>query len=123
MSVCGEGYTTMSVCGEGYTTMSVCGEGYTTMSVSGKAVTMMMGCYGIGVTRVVAAAIEQNYDERGIIALEYLSPNWKICPTSIPRLITNLPLPSGEASPATALRKSAASNLKSTTTNPLALKT
>jgi prolyl-tRNA synthetase len=28
---------------------------------SGKAVTMMMGCYGIGVTRVVAAAIEQNY--------------------------------------------------------------
>jgi prolyl-tRNA synthetase len=26
-----------------------------------------MGCYGIGVTRVVASAIEQNYDERGII--------------------------------------------------------
>ena len=28
---------------------------------------MEMGCYGIGVTRVVAAAIEQNYDDKGII--------------------------------------------------------
>ena len=28
---------------------------------------MIMGCYGIGVTRIVAAAIEQNHDERGII--------------------------------------------------------
>ena len=34
---------------------------------SGKDVTLLMGCYGIGVTRVVAAAIEQNHDERGII--------------------------------------------------------
>jgi prolyl-tRNA synthetase len=34
---------------------------------SGKAVVMTMGCYGIGVSRVVAAAIEQNNDERGII--------------------------------------------------------
>ena len=33
----------------------------------GQSVTMFMGCYGIGVTRVVAAAIEQNHDERGII--------------------------------------------------------
>ncbi len=33
----------------------------------GKAVPMSMGCYGIGVTRVVAAAIEQNHDDRGII--------------------------------------------------------
>ncbi|KAA6185798.1 proline--tRNA ligase [Thiohalocapsa marina] len=33
---------------------------------SGKAVTMTMGCYGIGVSRVVAAAIEQHHDERGI---------------------------------------------------------
>ena len=30
-------------------------------------VTLLMGCYGIGVTRIVAAAIEQNHDERGII--------------------------------------------------------
>jgi prolyl-tRNA synthetase len=33
---------------------------------SGKAVTMTMGCYGIGVSRVVAAAIEQHHDDRGI---------------------------------------------------------
>ncbi len=33
----------------------------------GKSVPMAMGCYGIGVTRVIAAAIEQNHDERGII--------------------------------------------------------
>ncbi|TXR53767.1 proline--tRNA ligase [Reinekea thalattae] len=33
---------------------------------AGKASTMLMGCYGIGVTRIVAAAIEQNFDENGI---------------------------------------------------------
>ena len=33
----------------------------------GKAHAMPMGCYGIGVTRIVAAAIEQNHDDRGII--------------------------------------------------------
>jgi prolyl-tRNA synthetase len=33
---------------------------------NGKASTMIMGCYGIGVSRVVAAAIEQNYDAHGI---------------------------------------------------------
>jgi len=40
----------------------------------GKAVTMFMGCYGIGVTRVVAAAIEQNNDANGIIWPEPLAP-------------------------------------------------
>jgi len=39
----------------------------TILDESGKAVTPLMGCYGIGITRVVAAAIEQNNDERGII--------------------------------------------------------
>jgi len=39
----------------------------TVLDEQGQAVTMFMGCYGIGVTRVVAAAIEQNHDERGII--------------------------------------------------------
>lgn len=34
---------------------------------NGKPVTLEMGCYGIGVSRVVAAAIEQNNDEKGII--------------------------------------------------------
>ncbi|MFP6776074.1 MAG: proline--tRNA ligase [PS1 clade bacterium] len=40
----------------------------------GKAVIMSMGCYGIGVTRVVAAAIEQNFDDRGIIFPESIAP-------------------------------------------------
>ena len=37
------------------------------LNENGKEQTMIMGCYGIGVTRVVAAAIEQNYDDNGII--------------------------------------------------------
>jgi prolyl-tRNA synthetase len=41
---------------------------------SGKAVTMTMGCYGIGVSRVVAAAIEQHHDDRGIIWPAALAP-------------------------------------------------
>ena len=43
-------------------------------SESGKAVAMTMGCYGIGVSRVVAAAIEQNHDARGIIWPEAIAP-------------------------------------------------
>ncbi len=41
---------------------------------NGKSKPMYMGCYGIGVTRVVAAAIEQNHDERGIIWPESIAP-------------------------------------------------
>ncbi|MDF2180885.1 proline--tRNA ligase [Neptuniibacter sp. CAU 1671] len=41
---------------------------------NGKTVVMDMGCYGIGVTRVVAAAIEQNHDEGGIIWPESIAP-------------------------------------------------
>ncbi len=40
----------------------------------GKAVVMTMGCYGIGVSRVVASAIEQNHDDRGIIWPEAIAP-------------------------------------------------
>jgi prolyl-tRNA synthetase len=40
----------------------------------GKAVTMFMGCYGIGVTRIVAAAIEQSHDDNGIIWPEAIAP-------------------------------------------------
>jgi prolyl-tRNA synthetase len=40
----------------------------------GKAVTLYMGCYGIGVTRVVAAAIEQNHDANGIRWPEAIAP-------------------------------------------------
>ncbi|MBN7798561.1 proline--tRNA ligase [Parahaliea mediterranea] len=38
----------------------------TVLDENGKSVTMAMGCYGIGVSRIVAAAIEQNHDDRGI---------------------------------------------------------
>ncbi len=40
----------------------------------GKPITVTMGCYGIGITRVVAAAIEQNYDQSGIIWPMSLAP-------------------------------------------------
>ena len=40
----------------------------------GGSATPLMGCYGIGVTRVVAAAIEQNHDERGIIWPQAIAP-------------------------------------------------
>jgi prolyl-tRNA synthetase len=40
----------------------------------GKEQFMIMGCYGIGVSRVVASAIEQNHDERGIIWPEAIAP-------------------------------------------------
>ncbi len=43
----------------------------------GKPLTMLMGCYGIGVTRIVAAAIEQNHDDKGIIWPEPLAP-WRV---------------------------------------------
>lgn len=41
---------------------------------NGKSQIMEMGCYGIGVTRVVAAAIEQNHDDRGIIWTPAMAP-------------------------------------------------
>ncbi|MEH8057604.1 proline--tRNA ligase [Gallibacterium anatis] len=46
----------------------------TVQGEDGKPQTMMMGCYGIGITRVVAAAIEQSHDERGIIWSDALAP-------------------------------------------------
>ncbi len=48
--------------------------GATVLDEQGKSVAMRMGCYGIGVTRVVAAAIEQNNDERGIVWPEPIAP-------------------------------------------------
>src|SRR6266511_3445465 len=41
---------------------------------SGKSRIMEMGCYGIGVSRIVAAAIEQNHDERGIVFPRPIAP-------------------------------------------------
>lgn len=46
----------------------------TVLDEHGKKVTVIMGCYGIGVSRIVAAAIEQNHDERGIIWQNSMAP-------------------------------------------------
>ncbi|MFK7892777.1 MAG: proline--tRNA ligase [Granulosicoccus sp.] len=51
---------------------------------NGKPVTLMMGCYGIGVTRIVAAAIEQNNDQYGIIWPAAIAPfEAVICPVNM----------------------------------------
>ena len=46
----------------------------TVLNEGGKSTVMEMGCYGIGVSRVVAAAIEQNYDDAGIIWPDAIAP-------------------------------------------------
>ena len=46
----------------------------TVLNENGKDQTMIMGCYGIGVTRVVASAIEQNHDDKGIIWPSSIAP-------------------------------------------------
>jgi len=55
--------------------------GATVLDDAGKAQVMQMGCYGIGVSRIVAAAIEQNHDDAGIIWPEPMAP-WRVavCP-------------------------------------------
>jgi prolyl-tRNA synthetase len=46
----------------------------TVLDENGRDTPMVMGCYGIGVSRVVAAAIEQNHDDKGIVWPEPLAP-------------------------------------------------
>ncbi len=46
----------------------------TVLNENGKATTTTMGCYGIGVSRIVAAAIEQNHDDQGIIWPNNIAP-------------------------------------------------
>jgi len=46
----------------------------TVLDENGKTVIMDMGCYGIGVSRIVAASIEQNHDEKGIIWPDSIAP-------------------------------------------------
>ena len=48
--------------------------GATFLDTAGQPQIMEMGCYGIGITRIVAAAIEQNHDERGIVWPDPLAP-------------------------------------------------
>ena len=53
----------------------------TFLDENGKPQPLVMGCYGIGVTRILGAAIEQNYDEKGIIWSEAIAPfTVVICP-------------------------------------------
>jgi len=47
------------------------------LDAKGKMIPMHMGCYGIGVTRIVAAAIEQNHDDKGIIWPDSIAP-WSL---------------------------------------------
>jgi len=55
----------------------------TFLDVNGKPQFMEMGCYGIGITRLPAAAIEQNHDDKGIIWPDALAPfTVVICPIS-----------------------------------------
>lgn len=49
----------------------------TVLDANGKAQVMYMGCYGIGVSRIVAAAIEQNFDANGIRWPEAMAP-WQV---------------------------------------------
>lgn len=58
----------------------------TFLDANGKPQFMEMGCYGIGITRLPAAAIEQNHDERGIIWPDALAPfTLVICPIGADR--------------------------------------
>ena len=51
--------------------------GCTVLDANGKATHPLMGCYGIGVSRIVAAAIEQNHDAAGIIWPAAMAP-WQV---------------------------------------------
>jgi len=56
----------------------------TVLNENGKAVIMEMGCYGIGVSRIVASAIEQNHDDKGIIWPASIAPfQVVICPMNM----------------------------------------
>ena len=56
----------------------------TVINQAGKNQTMLMGCYGIGVSRIVAAAIEQSHDDKGIIWSEALAPfQIALCPMNM----------------------------------------
>jgi len=49
----------------------------TVLDATGKAAVPAMGCYGVGVSRIVAAAIEQNHDDNGIIWPDAMAP-WQV---------------------------------------------
>jgi prolyl-tRNA synthetase len=58
----------------------------TYLDENGKPQLMVMGCYGIGVTRILGAAIEQNHDERGIVWPDAIAPfTVVLCPIGYDR--------------------------------------
>ncbi|WP_322083769.1 proline--tRNA ligase [Burkholderia sp. BCC1972] len=60
--------------------------GATFLDESGKPQPMLMGCYGVGVTRILGAAIEQNFDDKGIIWPESIAPfEVVLCPMGYDR--------------------------------------
>jgi prolyl-tRNA synthetase len=60
--------------------------GATFLDENGKPAKMLMGCYGIGITRVLGAAIEQNFDAKGIIWPEAIAPfEVVLCPMGYDR--------------------------------------
>src|SRR3546814_5994797 len=55
--------------------------GATFLETDGKPAVLQMGCYGIGISRIAAAAIEQNHDEKGIVWPRAIAPfEVVICP-------------------------------------------
>jgi prolyl-tRNA synthetase len=60
--------------------------GATFLDENGKPAPMQMGCYGVGITRVLGAAIEQNFDDRGIVWPEAIAPfEVVLCPMGYDR--------------------------------------
>lgn len=60
--------------------------GATYLDEAGKPAPLQMGCYGIGVTRILGAAIEQNYDDKGIIWPDSIAPfELVLCPMGLDR--------------------------------------
>ncbi len=58
----------------------------TFLDVNGKPALMQMGCYGIGITRILGAAIEQNFDDKGIIWPSSIAPfEVVLCPMGYDR--------------------------------------
>jgi prolyl-tRNA synthetase len=60
--------------------------GATFLDEAGKPAPLQMGCYGIGVTRILGAAIEQNFDDKGIVWPDALAPfQLVLCPMGLDR--------------------------------------
>ena len=60
--------------------------GATYLDEAGKPAPLQMGCYGIGITRILGAAIEQNFDDKGIIWPDAIAPfEVVLCPMGLDR--------------------------------------